>query len=182
MQGIDPTGTSKDARIMDKRRHAASAMSLLSSFGLYELVDSLLAEGGVHRLGNLLSLDSICHEYFDELNLWFEHTEEPNKYKVCVANSGYQLYLRQRTHLPFDPLDRLFVTFSRPDPSLEYPDPRLLSLHAVCARVAHMSGAAEAFDKMDRDLEDVRVLALDGSSAYLIDHLLTPLEPIPGVA
>jgi len=90
--------------------------------------------------------------------------------------------LRQRTHLPFDPLDRLFVTFSRPDPSLEYPDPRLLSLHAVCARVAHMSGAAEAFDKVDRDLEDVRVLALDGSSAYLIDHLLTPLEPIPGVA
>jgi len=158
-------------------------MSLLTSFGLGELVESLLAEGGVHRLGNLLSLDPTCHIYFDGLNLWFEHAEKPNKYKVCVlAGKGLELYLRRNTHLEFDTLNRLFVTFSRTDDSLEYPDPRLLSLHAVCARVAHMSGAAEAFDKVERDLEDTRVLALDGSSAYLIDHLLTPLEPIPGVA
>jgi hypothetical protein len=37
-----------------------------------------------------------------------------------------------------------------------------------------MSGAAEAFDEVERDLEDTRVLALDGSSAHLLDHLLTP--------
>ena len=52
-------------------------------------------------------------------------------------------------------------------------------LHAACARVAHMSGAAEAFDKVERDLEDTLVLAVDGSSAHLLDHLLTPLGAIP---
>ncbi|KAF8258606.1 hypothetical protein EI94DRAFT_1754177 [Lactarius quietus] len=182
MQGIDPTGTSKDVCVMDKRRHAASAMSLLSSFGLDDLVQSLLAEGGVHRLGNLLSLDPNCHYFFDGLDLWFEHTEEPNKYEVCVpADKGFEVYLRRNTHLEFDTLNRLFVTFSRPDPSLEYPDPRLLSLHAVCARVAHMSGAADAFYEVERDLEDTMVLASDGSSAHLLDHLLSPLGVIPGV-
>ena len=37
-----------------------------------------------------------------------------------------------------------------------------------------MSGAAEAFDELDRDLEDTVVLASDGSSARLLDHVLTP--------
>ena len=35
-----------------------------------------------------------------------------------------------------------------------------------------MSGAAEAFDKVERDLEDTEVLATDGSSAHLLDHVL----------
>ncbi|KAF8257881.1 hypothetical protein EI94DRAFT_1756444, partial [Lactarius quietus] len=182
MQGIDLTGTSKDVRIMDKRRHAASDMSLLASFGLDELIQSLLAEGGVHRLGNLLSLEPTCHDHFDALDLWFEHTEKPNKYKVCVPADNLAPHLCRSNHLESDSLNHLFVTFSRTDDSQEYPNPQLLGLHAVCAQVAHMSGAAEAFDKVEHDLEDTMVLALDGSSAYLLDHLLTPLEPIPGVA
>jgi len=60
---------------MVQTSHATAAMSILSSFGLEELVEGLLAENGVHRLGNLLSLDQICHNYFDNLKLWFEHTE-----------------------------------------------------------------------------------------------------------
>ncbi|KAF8264108.1 hypothetical protein EI94DRAFT_1594529, partial [Lactarius quietus] len=176
MQGIDPTGTSKD------RCHTASAMSLLASFGLDELVQSLLAEGGVHRLGNLLSLEPTCHDHFDALDLWFEHTEKPNKYKVCIPADNLAPHLRHSNHLESDSLNHLFVTFSRTNDSQEYPNPQLLGLHAVCARVAHMSGAAEAFDKVEHNLEDTMVLALDRSSAYLLDHLLTPIEPIPGVA
>ena len=45
-----------------------------------------------------------------------------------------------------------------------------------------MSGAAEAFDEVERDVEDTRVLAFNGSSAYLLDHLLTPFAAIPEVA
>ena len=51
-------------------------MSILKSFGLKDLTDSLLEENGVHRLGNLLSLEPICHGYFDNLNLWFDHTDK----------------------------------------------------------------------------------------------------------
>lgn len=77
--------------------------------------------------------------------------------------------------------NRLFVEFSS-SVDAQYPNPKLLALHAACARVAHMSGAAEAFDELERDVEDTRVLASDGSSARLLDHLITPFAAIPGVA
>ena len=59
------------------------------------------------------------------------------------------------------------ITFTSPDPELELPDPRYLKLHAAICKVAHMSGAAEYMDKHDRDLEELYVLAPDGSSAEL---------------
>ena len=51
-------------------------MSILDAFGLKDLTEKFLAANGVHELTNLLSLDPICHRYFDDLNLWFEHTED----------------------------------------------------------------------------------------------------------
>ena len=45
-----------------------------------------------------------------------------------------------------------------------------------------MSGAAEAFDELERDVEETRVLAFDGSSARLLDHLTPPSMTTPGVA
>ena len=58
------------------------------------------------------------------------------------------------------------------------PDPRLLALHAICARVAHMSGSAEYFDQVERDKEEMNVLALDGSSSALLNHLLPPFAAV----
>lgn len=55
---------------------------------------------------------------------------------------------------------------------LALPDPGLLALHAVCARVAHMSGAAEYFHKLEWDSEDTTVLSED--SLPLLDNLLSP--------
>lgn len=78
----------------------------------------------------------------------------------------------------------LFVTFS-PSPHCEgaqLPNPQLLALHAACARVVHMSGAAEAFDEVEREVEKTMVLAWDGSSAHLLDHLISPFVTIPGAA
>ena len=45
-----------------------------------------------------------------------------------------------------------------------------------------MFGAVEAFDELERDIEDIRVLAFNGSSVRLLDHLLTPFAVIPGIA
>jgi len=44
-----------------------------------------------------------------------------------------------------------------------------------------MSGAVDAFNKVERDLEDTAVLDVDGSSAPLLDHLLIPFETTPAV-
>jgi len=80
------------------------------------------------------------------------------------------------------------VTFSVPDdvireceakgkPIPALPDPELIALHAACARVAHMSGAAEYLDMLERDAEEMTVLASDGSSSYLLRGLLS-LVPV----
>jgi hypothetical protein len=58
----------------------------------------------------------------------------------------------------------------KPMPALPHPD--LIALHAACARVAHMSGAAEYFDRFERDVEETTVLASDGSSSHLLHGLL----------
>ena len=63
------------------------------------------------------------------------------------------------------------------DPIPALPNPDLIALHAACARVAHMSGAAEYLDRLERDAEEMTVLASDGSSAHLLHGLLT-LVPI----
>ena len=53
-----------------------ASTAILDSFGLKELTGKLLTVNGIHEPTNLLSLDPVCHHYFDDLNLWFEHTEE----------------------------------------------------------------------------------------------------------
>jgi len=142
MQGIDPAGNDEDSAVGRKTDYAVTAISILRDFGLHDLVQRLCVRNGVHRLGNLLSLEPSCHIHFDRLNLWFESTGEPNRYHVCVARRGIEAYLRMSGHLQTDSDKRLYVQFpSGNDESQEPPDSQLLALHAVCARVAHMSGA-----------------------------------------
>jgi len=102
---------------------------------------------------------------------------QPNRYKVCVFDQGHERYLRRLV----DGGCR-FVTFTSSHKNARPPEPKLLALHAACARVVRMSGAAEAIDELERDVEETRVLAFDGSSARLLDHLITPFAIIPGVA
>jgi hypothetical protein len=64
------------------------------------------------------------------------------------------------------------VVFKSSDPHLPLPNPRYLELHAAAAKVAHLSGAADYIEKTLRDLETVRVLSEDGSSAELLKSAL----------
>ena len=42
----------------------------------------------------------------------------------------------------------------------------------MCCRVAHMSGAAEYLDKLICDMEELHVLAEDGTSADMLAYAL----------
>ena len=55
---------------------------------------------------------------------------------------------------------------------LPVPSPEWLALHAACAKVAHLSGAAEYIETILRDAEETTVLAADGSSGEILTHLL----------
>ncbi|KAG9308858.1 hypothetical protein JVU11DRAFT_11488 [Chiua virens] len=185
-QGINPAvdRDSGDDRKYNKTYHAASAMAILRTFGFSKFASKFEVPGGVHEVWNLLTLGHDVHSLFDHLKMWFEYTDKPHRYKVCTSHGKYDKYIQ---HL-FAGHDRqvdgapMFVEFDSDYMQAPPPDPFLLTLHATCARVAHMSGAAEVFDRVDRDMEESKVLALDGSSSSLLVHLLSPFSVIPGVA
>ena len=104
-------------------------------------------------------------------------------YKVCTPDKGRNAlihHLIPRDHGVYG--GPIFVEFNSKHENAPPPDPFLLALHATCARVARMSGAAEFFDQVEWEAEETRVLASDGSSATLLDHLLSPFSVIPAVA
>ena len=107
-----------------------------------------------------------------------------HRYRVCTLHRHQEAFIRSifvggDCHINGAPV---FVEFNVQLEKVPPPDPLLLGLHAACARVVHMSGAAELFGQIERDAEDIRVLAFDGSSAPLLSNLLSPHSVIRGVA
>jgi hypothetical protein len=68
------------------------------------------------------------------------------------------------------------VQFVTSDPKeMPVPNPLYLRLHAACAKIAHMSGMGELIDHWENELDEMDVLASDGSSMPLLLTRLTPL-------
>ncbi|KAH7886546.1 hypothetical protein F5I97DRAFT_1867971 [Phlebopus sp. FC_14] len=142
----------------DKKDYSASVLAVLQRFG-YD-VDQVNG-AKVHSLYNVITMEKNAHDAFDRLEMWFESTTEANCYDVKTASSVALQLIRPQ------------VTFTSPNPSiLPYPSPQLLALHATCAKVAHFSGAAEYIDNFDSDADHLDVLATDGSSSAVLDHVL----------
>ncbi|TFK36248.1 hypothetical protein BDQ12DRAFT_254862 [Crucibulum laeve] len=60
---------------------------------------------------------------------------------------------------------------------LPLPSPTYLKIHASCARIAHLSGAADYIDMVLREMEDIKVLSEDGTSAELLNHAILSSNP-----
>lgn len=104
---------------------------------------------------------------------------QPNRYNIRAYFEELKRDLGRHEHLRRIG-NYLSVTFCSHHPDAQLPDPGLPALHAVCARIAHMYDAAMAIDELEYDVEETRILAFDGSSARLLDHLMTPFAEIPG--
>jgi hypothetical protein len=65
--------------------------------------------------------------------------------------------------------------FTTPDPvNLPLPSPHLIALHAACAKVAHLSGAGEYIDHIHENMEEISVLAHDGTSSEVREGVTNP--------
>ncbi|EPQ57615.1 hypothetical protein GLOTRDRAFT_120712 [Gloeophyllum trabeum ATCC 11539] len=156
--------TDNSQEASSKKDYVASVLTVLSRFG-YD-VDKLNGPK-VHSLYNVMTLEHNVHNRFDRLQLWLEETMEQdmaNCYRVTAVRSGFTPMMRER------------VMFTTPDPErLPLPSPQLLALHAACAKVANLSGAADYLDKLDRELETTDVLACDGGAAEVLNHAIASL-------
>jgi len=104
---------------------------------------------------------------------------QPNCYSVCVYHTALERTLTLSEHLRQDH-DRFLVTFSSSNKRARLPNRQLLALHAVCARVAHLSGAFQVIDELE-DVEETSARTFDGSFAHLLDHPIAPFTAVPGV-
>ncbi|RXW12257.1 hypothetical protein EST38_g13599 [Candolleomyces aberdarensis] len=152
---IFSASTSVNLENGDKRTYA-----IAESFGYTTIQQDLNGEK-IHRLENVMTMRVDIHRLFDGLLFWLVQTGE-DTYKVET----------------FKPrVDRLCggreVKFTTENPEkLPVPSPQYLALHAACAKVAHLSGAAEYIETILRDAEEIPVLAADGSSGEVLTHLL----------
>lgn len=135
----------------------------------------------IHRLSNILTLRVEVHSLFDKLDLWFElvpvsfvlvvhyydliHTAQNtlNTYNICVSHDFFR-----RTLLPT-------ITFTSHN-GFPLPDPRYLKLHAAACRIAHLSGATEYIETHYRDMDSIKVLACDGTSAEILSFALQGIQ------
>ncbi|KAF9011275.1 hypothetical protein BDQ17DRAFT_1420670 [Cyathus striatus] len=150
----------------DKSVFASTVWAILKAFG-YKTIDEELNGVKIHRLENILTLNIDVHSAFDSLQIWLEATNVPNTYKVQgqtpVLISGYPKTITFQNHAKI---------------KRSLPSPVYLEIHASCAKVAHLSGAAEYIERITRDFEKMKVLAEDGSSAILLDNALSMLVSV----
>ncbi|KAB5588436.1 HNH endonuclease [Ceratobasidium theobromae] len=149
----------------DESKEIPSAILLvLQQFG--GVVPNELRGIGIHHLRNIMTLRDDIHTNFDALRIWLEPVEG--------QEHQYRLGRRFPFAYPDLPDVHNFVTARE---ELSLPDRRYLALHAACAKVVHMSGAAEFIDKLLRGAEDTKVLSEDGSSSQLLEFML-PRESV----
>ena len=131
-------------------------------------------------------LAPVAHRYFDCLDLWltpFEVSRRSleslyhrlnaitrpqdhgeiiiNKYKVNFAHGFWY----SRTSVTF----RAYTLPGGKE--IEPPSPQLIALHAACAKIAHMSGAAEHLEETFRDTEPLPVMTAPNASNELVHAL-----------
>ncbi|CAA7265221.1 unnamed protein product [Cyclocybe aegerita] len=147
----------------DNRNYAAAADAVLNRFGGIDVIKEFDGSN-LHRLENILSLSSDACTWFSDSRIWLERDSQglPNTYRPSSTKPS--VYLAEIPNI---------ISFSTPDPErLPLPDPRYLAVHVACARVAHMSGAAEYIHKVLRDMEETDVLRNDGPSDALYHALV----------
>jgi hypothetical protein len=130
----------------------------------------------VHSLPNIMTMEKDIHDRFDRLQVWFEATVSlsfvVHRSLNTSAVQNIENQYRPKSCIATVVLPEV-VTFTSSDPErLPLPSPKLLALHATCSKVARMSGAAEYLDKFDRDMDDLDVLAPDGTSSAVLNHAI----------
>ncbi|KAJ7271359.1 hypothetical protein B0H12DRAFT_1229014 [Mycena haematopus] len=114
---------------------ASSASAILDRFSGID-IKRLLGGTDLHSAINGFMASNEAHALFDRLDFCLIPARDAQD--EIIPNTYDVLYLHRRTIPP--------------------PSSVLLGLHAACARIAHMSGAAAILDDFDRDIPSTAVL------------------------
>ncbi|KAM5541892.1 hypothetical protein V8D89_004621 [Ganoderma adspersum] len=145
LEGIGIGGMTQAAQ--DKLRWASSRAGVLGHLAGVDIQD-ILPDLDIHHPANTLMADSGPHDLFKQLELWLTPSLDDDG---DVLADTYDIHLQYPDLAPF--VGRLprtrFEHYTTPDGvDVAPPSRTLLEIHASCAKVAHMSGAAEVLDRL----------------------------------
>ncbi|KAK7038907.1 hypothetical protein VNI00_010541 [Paramarasmius palmivorus] len=148
--GDDGEGASKG--------ETGSALGILKAFWI-TMGDTLVQKDGIHNPRNVMTLWLSCREDLNTFFMWFEPTGVKHQYRVCHFMKG-PVSAESHEIATFKVNDAVAegssscIEIMKDNPDQFLPDPKLLALHAKCARVARISEAAKILDEWDQDLVD----------------------------
>ncbi|KAI0261063.1 hypothetical protein BC834DRAFT_973009 [Gloeopeniophorella convolvens] len=151
----------------DEMSSSANVWTIFRHLGYPNFVDELVG-AGVYSLTNTLTMKVRLRLHFDRLTLWLDATNIPNRYKVCTAGGAIAETIFHHAKA------REFVEFTSTDASLALPSAEYLALRAACCRVAILSGAADWYNKLEKDAEELELGTPNASSTFA-DILTTRL-------
>jgi hypothetical protein len=131
----------------------------MTYFGFEDLHERLVGNG-IHKLENVITLDSNFAIFFETLKVWFEaivsglgiftpraeclQDDQDNTYAIQAM---IELMLRSCRENP--------ITLTSQHSDLPLPDRTFLTIHAACCRIADLSGARKYIEKTLRDMGDI---------------------------
>ena len=98
----------------------------------------------------------------------------PNTYHVMHAEGPEVLRLIAHGSIKSQ---IVFEDYTLADQVIPAPDPKIIALHAACARIAHMSGAAEHLRELYRDTEHISVMT-ESNAADELCRALKALQTV----
>ncbi|KAI0364614.1 hypothetical protein BV20DRAFT_1057101 [Pilatotrama ljubarskyi] len=147
-----------------REEHLTNAWTMLERFGFPHIKEQLCG-ANVHPLENVMTLGPRDATPIRE----DEATSQAHLHNIKLAPTLTYANLRLKP-------DAQVQFVARED--LPLPNPEYLRIRATCCRIAHISGAAQYADEVLRDMEDISVLAQDGSHAHVVMFTLEKLQSL----
>ena len=93
-------------------------------------------------------------------------------YTCTVSQDGPNTYLVKTGDVALEPHPEVVTFVNEHSEQIDLPDLQILELHAAFSRVLYLSGAGQCFEAYWREMDEIGVLASDGSTR--LDFLLMP--------
>ncbi|CDO71725.1 hypothetical protein BN946_scf184920.g9 [Trametes cinnabarina] len=164
-----------------KFQWARTAGAMIERFGGFN-AHEVLGHDNLHNPKNAFTATQTPHMYFDSLDLWLTPAMDAqgqvvcDTYNVCHAD-GFGPAIRAAAIKP----QVTFRSVVDKGKEIHAPDPRIIELHAACAKIAHMSGAAELLREFYMDMDSIAVMT-QPHAAYKLTRALKTLQSISTTA
>ncbi|KAH8082004.1 hypothetical protein BXZ70DRAFT_995927 [Cristinia sonorae] len=172
---ILPDTSQNGNKVSQFSRDSEFAPAMITSLERLDLLG-----GKVNHPANVLTMEQSLHDGFNSARLWLEPVADLlDTYDLVYSTTiKYGMVpLPDRVTVEVNP-EMLKLCQEKGVPPPELPSPVLLGFRAACCRVLHMSGAADQIDLVLQDMEEVGVLAEDGSSAEFLLSAISCAIPI----